>query len=178
MPATAKRTATAHDSFTIERTYTSNIEKVYQAFADPTVKRRWYAEGPGFIVDSYVLDFRVGGKETGAFRIDNPDFRSEEIRNDTYYFDIVEGERIVYAYSMSNVGVPFSASLATIQFEPGDGGGTKLTFHEQIAFFDGADGVKMRETGTRQLLEALAAELGEESFAVDWSTSASTNATE
>jgi uncharacterized protein YndB with AHSA1/START domain len=173
MPATAKRTAIVHDSFTIERTYTSSVEKVYGAFADPTIKRRWYAEGPGFIVDSYSLDFRVGGKETGAFRVDNPDFTSEEIRNDTYYLDIVDRERLVYAYSMSNVGVPFSASLATIVFERGDDGGTRLTFHEQVTFFEGADGVTMREAGTRQLLEALAAELGEESFAVDWDASAS-----
>lgn len=172
MPATATRTEIAHDSFTIERTYTSSLEKVFQAFADPTIKRRWYAEGPGFIVDSYSLDFRVGGKETGAFRIDDPDFRSDEIRNDTYYFDIVEGERIVYGYSMSNEGVPFSASLATVQFERGDGGGTRLTFHEQVAFLGRADGVRMRESGTRQLLEALAAELGEESFAVDWGAGA------
>ena len=168
MPTTAKRAMAVHDSFTIERTYRSSIEKVYGAFADPTVKRRWYAEGPGFIVDSYALDFRVGGKETGAFRVDNPDFKAEEIRNDTYYFDIVEGERIVYAYSMSNAGVPFSASLSTIQFERADGGGTRLTLHEQVTFFEGSDGVKMREAGTRQLLEALATELGEESVAVDW----------
>jgi len=172
MPDVATKAEAIHDSFTIERKYKSSLEKVYQAFTDPTIKRRWYAEGPGFIVDSYSLDFRVGGKETGAFRIDNPDFKSDEIRNDIYYFDIVEGARIVYGYSMSNEGTPFSASLSTILFESDPVGGTKLTFHEQVTFFGTADGVKMRETGTRQLLEKLAEELGEESEKIDWSADA------
>jgi len=167
MPRTATRVEAVHDSFTIERNYRASPEKVYQAFKDPDIKRRWYAEGPGFIVDSYSLDFRVGGQETGAFRVDNPDFRSDEIRNDTYYFDTVEEARIVYGYSMSNAGTPFSASLSTILFERDDTGGTKLTFHEQVTFFERADGVKMRETGTRQLLEQLAKELGEPSETFD-----------
>ena len=172
MPQTAARTETVHDSFTVSRSYKSNIDRVFQAFADPTIKRRWFAEGPGFVLDSYALEFRVGGKETGTFRVDNPDFKSDEIRNDTYYFDIVEGERIVYGYSMSNAGTPFSASLATILFEREEHGGTKLTLHEQIAFFEGADGVKMSETGTRQLLEMLAKELGEDSVEIAWGADA------
>lgn len=168
MPRTATRSETVHDSFVIERVYRAEPAKVFRAFADPEVKRRWYAEGPGFIVDSYSLDFRVGGRETGAFRVESEGFKSDEIRNDTYYFDIVEGERIVYGYSMSNEGVPFSASLSTVSLESTPDGGTKLTFHEQCTFFKNADGIRMRETGTRQLLERLAEELGEDSVEVDW----------
>lgn len=168
MPQTATHTETVHDSFTIERRYRSDPAKVFGAFSDPAIKRRWFAEGPGFIVDSYALDFRVGGRETASFRVDSPEFKSDEIRNDTYYFDIVDGERIVYGYSMSNEGVPFSASLTTIRLEREPDGGTKLTFHEQCTFLEHADGVKMRETGTRQLLEALAKELGEPSEEVEW----------
>lgn len=168
MPATQARAQATHDSFTIERRYRSAPAKVYEAFADPEIKRRWYVEGPGFIVGSYTPDFRVGGTETSAFTVDAGDFKSAEIRNDTYYFDIVAEQRIVYAYSMSNVGVPFSASLSTVLFEENEEGGTTLTFHEQVTFFEGADSVRMRETGTRQLLERLAEELGEESVPVDW----------
>lgn len=167
MTTNARHQAT-HDSFTIERSYRSAPTKVFQAFADPTIKRRWFAEGPGFIVNSYDLDFRVGGRETAAFRVETADFRSDEIRNDTYIFDIVDQRRIVYAYSMANVGVPFSASLVTVLLEENADGGTALTFHEQATFFEGSDGVSMRETGTRQLLERLAEELGEESVTVDW----------
>lgn len=164
----ARKTETAHDSFTIERSYRADPQRVFQAFADPQTKRLWFAEGPGFIVGSYDLDFRVGGKETGSFSVDSPGFSSDEIRNDTYYFDIVENERIVYGYSMANEGTPFSASLSTVTLQRSQNGGTKLTFHEQVAFFEHADGVKMRETGTRQLLERLAEVLGEPSKSIDW----------
>jgi len=168
MTTTQAKPQATHDNFTIERRYRSAPAKVFEAFADPAIKRRWYVEGPGFIVDSYTPDFRVGGKETSAFTVDAGDFKSDEIRNDTYYFDIVDQRRIVYAYSMSNVGVPFSASLSTVLFEENEEGGTTLTFHEQVTFFEGADSVRMRETGTRQLLERLAEELGEQSAPVDW----------
>ena len=163
-----QNSAVTHGTFTINRFYSAPPARVFAAFADPVKKRRWFAEGPGFIVDSYALDFRVGGRETASFRVDNPEFKSDEIRNDTYYFDIVDGERIVYGYSMSNEGVPFSASLTTIRLEREPDGGTKLTFHEQCTFLEHAEGVKMRETGTRQLLEALAKELGEPSEEVEW----------
>ena len=52
----------------------------------------------------------------------------------------------------------FSASLATFEFLPVDGG-TDLVFTEQGAYFEGADGPKMREEGWAQLLGNLAREL-------------------
>lgn len=147
-----------HDSFTINRRYDHAPTQVFAAFADPRKRRRWFVEGEGFIVDSYELDFRVNGSETSAFRVDTPEFRSEEIRNQTFFLDIVENERIVTAYSMSNVGVPFSASLQTITLQP-DGGGTLLTLVEQVTFLEGADGLELRREGTEQLLESLGREL-------------------
>jgi len=156
-----------HESFTIERRYSSSPEKVWNAYADPVVKRRWFAEGEGFEVIDYGLDFRVGGREHGSFNALNAPVQLGVISNETRFFDIREGRRIALAYSMSNDGTPFSASLVTIAFSP-DRGGTLLTFTESVAFFEGSDGLKMRETGTRTLLEALAKELGEEWSKVDW----------
>lgn len=143
-----------HDSFTVTREYPVSPEKVFAAFSDPEKKRRWFAEGDGFNVDSYHLDFRVGGTERTSFRVETPEFTSEEIRNDTYYFDIVPNERIILGYSMSNVGVPFSASLQTVTLEP-TANGTLLTLTEHATFLDGADGVEMRRQGTEELLESL-----------------------
>ncbi len=51
-----------------------------------------------------------------------------------------------------------SSSQATAEFIP-DNQGTKLIFTEQAAFFEGADGPKMREDGWRQLLGQLAKEI-------------------
>lgn len=148
-----------HDSFTLTREYPAPVERVYAAFSDPEKKRRWFAEGEGFVVGSYQLDFRVGGTEVSVFRVDTPEFKSDEIRNDTYFLDIVPNERIVLAYSMSNVGVPFSASLQTVTLEATPAG-TRLTLTEQATFLPGSDGVEMRRHGTESLLDALARELG------------------
>jgi hypothetical protein len=51
-----------------------------------------------------------------------------------------------------------SVSVATVELEP-QGSGTRLIFTEQGAFLDGFDDPAMREHGTRELLDALGAEL-------------------
>lgn len=161
------RSEVIHDGFTLVRRYRSGVDAVWRAFADPDVKRRWFAEGAGFEVIEYGLDFRPGGREHAAFRVVDAPVPLGVITNETRFFDIRERERIVSAYSMANDGVPFSVSLVTVTFEP-DGDGTLLTFRETAAFLENADGVRLRENGTRALLEALAAELGEERQEVAW----------
>ncbi len=157
---------TIHESYTIERRYRSAPAKVFAAFADPAVKRRWFVDGASS-VGEMEIDFKVGGREVSTFRADPPGLAAMEIRNHTVYLDILPDQRIVFAYSMANHGVPFSASLATIVLEDLDGG-TRLTYTEQAAFFDGADGAQMRKDGWTALLERLAAELGEEAAGGGW----------
>jgi len=53
MPEPATRNEAVHDNFTIERNYTSSPQKVFRAFADPEVKRRWFAAGPDFIAQRW-----------------------------------------------------------------------------------------------------------------------------
>ena len=53
-----------------------------------------------------------------------------------------------------------SSSQATVEFVP-KGKGTNLIFTEQGAYFEGADGPKMREDGWRLLLESLGKQLAQ-----------------
>lgn len=152
---------TTHESYTIERRYRAAPAKVFAAFAEPAVKRRWFLD-EATAIGEMEIDFRVGGREVSTFRANPPGLAAMEIRNDTVYFDILPERRIVFAYSMANHGVPFSASLATIVLEELDGG-TRLNYTEQAAFFEGSDGARMRKDGWTALLERLAAELGEAS---------------
>jgi uncharacterized protein YndB with AHSA1/START domain len=149
---------TIHSTFTLERTYAAAPERVFGAFADPVIKRRWFAEGENWQVEEYGSDFRVGGREHAAFRFKNGPI----CKNETVYFDIVPGRRIVSSYAMILDGKRISVSLATVVVEA-DGAGTRLTYTEQATFLEGADGPKMREEGCAQLLGALAKELGEAS---------------
>jgi uncharacterized protein YndB with AHSA1/START domain len=148
-----------HSTFTIERSYPRTPERVFAAFADPAKKRRWFAEGEGFVVEDFSMDFRVGGFERARFRTgEGTPIAGSVISNETRFMDIIPQRRIVLAYAMAMGDRPFSASLVTFEFVA-DGDTTKLKFTEQAAFFEGADGPAMREQGWRQLLEALGKEL-------------------
>jgi uncharacterized protein YndB with AHSA1/START domain len=152
--------STAHATFSIERDYLSRPSTVFAAFADPHKKRRWFAEGEGFAVDSFEMDFRVGGHEKARFRFKagTPVTEGTSSANDTWYCDIVENERIVIAYVMSVGGVRISSSLATFEFV-GHGGGTQLVYTEQAVFFEDSDGPQLREQGWRSLFDAHEKEL-------------------
>lgn len=150
-----QRTVT-HATFEIERIYDMPPTRVFRAYADPVIKKRWFAEGEGWVVDSYELDFRVGGMEASTFR-----FRDGPLmRYDCVIQDIVPNERIIMAYSMMMGDQRISASLATTEFKP-NGSGTLLLFTEQGAYLPGFDQVEQRKAGTVELFEALARELAQ-----------------
>ncbi|ESW82478.1 SRPBCC family protein [Mesorhizobium sp. C280B] len=143
-----------HSTFTIERTYPQSPERVFLAFADKVTVRRWRVEGDGFTIAEFTFDFRVGGGEVSRFSYQG----GPEIRLDAQFQDIVPDRRIVFSYRMAVGAQPLSASLTTVELAP-SGEGTRLTYTEQGAFFDGVDSAQGREEGTRGLLQALAAEL-------------------
>ena len=145
-----------HASFTIERSYASSPARVFAAFSDPAQKRRWFAEGEGWEVEQFEVDFRVGGHERSRFRFQG----GPPITNDSVYQVIQPNERIILAYAMTVDGAPISGSLLTMEFVP-EGSGTRIVLTEQGAYLDGKDAPTQREEGSRQLFESLAKLLGE-----------------
>jgi uncharacterized protein YndB with AHSA1/START domain len=149
-------TLVAHSTFAIERTYAASPPRVFAAFADPALKRRWFLDGKGFDAESYSIDFRVGGFEKSHFTFTGGPPGSPpagtRMGNDTVYLDIVPNQRIVFAYVMLVGDRRMSASLATVQLAPEGNATTRLLFTEQVAFFDPADGPHLREAGWRDLL--------------------------
>ena len=154
MHTTANQSSVVHSTFSIERTYPSTPTRVFAAFANPVTKRHWFAEGEGWEVDEFTVDFRVGGREVARFRFKG----GAPMGNDTVYLDIVPDRRIVLAYTMTVGGTRLSVSLATVEIAPA-GDGARLVYTEQGAFFDGADKPAGREAGCRMLLERLGEEL-------------------
>jgi uncharacterized protein YndB with AHSA1/START domain len=144
-----------HRSFTIERTYPTTAARVFHAHADPAKKRRWFAEGEGFVVDEYTLDFRVGGFERTRFRFgtDGP-----PMTLDSVFLDIQPNARIVFAYAMTIGGAPLSSSLGTIELVT-RGEGTLLRYTEHLVCTDGEDQGESRRAGSLELFESLAREL-------------------
>ena len=146
-----------HSTFVIERRYAAPAERVFAAFENPAKKRRWMADERGMDVEGFEMDFRPGGRERARYRFrEGSPFPGAALENNTQYLDIVANRRIVTAYTMTLGERRFSASLATFELVP-DGDGTNLVFTDQGAYFEGADGPAMRETGWRQLLDRAAA---------------------
>jgi uncharacterized protein YndB with AHSA1/START domain len=149
-----EKRSVAHSTFVIERSYGAAPERVFTAFADVAQKRRWFAEGESSEIEEFEMDFRVGGRERTRFR-----FQGNSVcQNDTIFLDIVPNQRIVTAYTMTLGDKRISSSQATVELVANKQG-TDLIFTEQGAFFEGADGPKIREEGWRQLLGQLAEEL-------------------
>lgn len=142
-----------HSTFVIERTYPVAPAQTFAAFSNPAKKRRWFSEGEEAKLESFEMDFRVGGTERKLFRSKD----GLLFTNDTVYRDIVPNRRIVFAYNMSVGDKRISASLSTIEFLAVRNG-TKLVFTEQAAFFAGADGPQIREAGWRALFDRLSKE--------------------
>jgi uncharacterized protein YndB with AHSA1/START domain len=148
--AAAER-STTHSTFAIERTYDASPQRVFDAWADPAAKARWF--GPSNKPD-YSLDFRVGGREHLTVRA--PDGATYTL--DAVYQDIVPVCRIIHAYDMHRDDVRISVSLATIEIEA-HGDGARLTLTEHGVYLDGHDTPKAREHGTEEMMDALGAHL-------------------
>jgi uncharacterized protein YndB with AHSA1/START domain len=155
---TAEPTVT-HSTFTIERHYPAAPGRVFAAFADPAKKQRWFAEGEARNLESFEMDFRVGGNEKAVYRFkEGSPFPGVLLINHTNYQDIVPDRRVVMAYTMTIGDHRMSASLATVEFLPA-GDGTDLVFTEQGAYFEGSDGVDRRRQGWTVILQHLDGQL-------------------
>jgi uncharacterized protein YndB with AHSA1/START domain len=147
-----------HSHFTLVRDLPSTPARVWGAFARQDLKRRWFGANDQLEIVRHDFDFRPGGEErmVGKWKSGmTSDFRC-------HYYDIVDGERITYAYEMVVSDWKMSVSLATIEVEA-HGDGARLTITEQGVFY-GGDGEKHaagREKGTSDLLDGLAKSLAD-----------------
>jgi uncharacterized protein YndB with AHSA1/START domain len=156
---TMEQQAVVHNTFVVERAYPVPPDRVFAAFSDPVKKRRWYADGESKQIESYDMDFRVGGKEhyASGFKEGHP-LAGRTLKSENIYRNIVPNRRIIFTSTMALEDKCFSISLGTVELLPSEKGADLiLTF--QSAFLEGADGPEMREAGWRGLLDKLAWEL-------------------
>lgn len=146
----------AHAAFHLERAYDVPPARLWAALTEAEAKQKWFAGTPGeWTLIERSMDVRPGGRERLKGR-----WASGLVTTfDAVYHDVVPAERLVYSYEMRLDKRKISVSLATMQLRA-DGGRTTLLVTEQGAFLDGYDDAGSRERGTAQLLEAIAASLG------------------
>jgi uncharacterized protein YndB with AHSA1/START domain len=145
-----------HSTFVVERSIPAPPQRVFEAFADPELKKRWFAEGDQHDVEEFAADFQVGGVERLRYRFrEGTQFAGLAISNTDTILDVVPDRRIVSSSRMSFGDSCISAALVTTELLPSETGiDLVLTF--QGAYFEGADGPEIREMGWRDLLERLA----------------------
>jgi uncharacterized protein YndB with AHSA1/START domain len=139
-----------HGSFTLERTYSASRARVWAALTTVEAKSRWFVGPPGWTLVERKMDVRPGGRERLVGR-------AQAGRQTTFeadYLDVIEGERLVYAYQMWLDDLKISASLATMELSE-TSSGTRLKVTEQGAFLDGYDDAGSREAGTADLLDKI-----------------------
>jgi uncharacterized protein YndB with AHSA1/START domain len=134
-----------HATFTLERSYPVPTQRVFQAWADPGLKARWFAEDS----TRYQMDFRPNGIERNGAEHDG-----KAITWETLYREIVPNERIVYTSVLSEDDTVVTASLTTVEFTD-DGPTTSLVLTETGAYLDGKEQPAWREEGTGDWLNSL-----------------------
>jgi uncharacterized protein YndB with AHSA1/START domain len=142
--------STTHATFVIERAFKAPPDKVFDAFANPQSKAKWFGGPEEWTKSNHQLDFRVGGKES----VSGGPAGGVVHHYIAEYWDIVPNERIVSSYEMRLDARRISVSLATMDFKP-SGGGTIFMLTEQGVFLDGYDDAGERERGTLELLGQL-----------------------
>jgi len=151
-----------HEIFSIARVLEADRATVFEAFSEDHVRRRWVRlPGSGATYDHV---FRVGGGEDASSTFVLPDGSEEQLRNRSRYLDIVSDRRIVFVYEAIVNAVTRWASLVTVTFEDADGGGSALTWTEQVSFLartgDGSADLPHLRTGTTLRMNGLSAAIG------------------
>jgi uncharacterized protein YndB with AHSA1/START domain len=145
-----------HDTFTIERIYDTSVGRLYEAFADPELKAKWFVGPEGWTELERKTDFRVGGVDvTHGRHVGNVESKCVAT-----YHEIVPDQRIVFVYDMWVNGGLISVTLATAAFAA-KGKSAQLAYSEQSVYFDtpfapASKGPAGRKQGTEQLLDQLA----------------------
>ena len=120
-----------HDTFMISRHLDVPPGEVFTAFADTTIRRRWFRlPGSGA---SYEHDFRVGGGERARSTFTGLNTAPELLEHRSRYIDIADAHRIVYGYEAVVDGELRWTSLVTVQLDA-ETDGTRLEWTEQVTF--------------------------------------------
>ena len=150
----------------MERDLAAPPDLVFSAYADVSVRRRWFRM-PGSPADAYhSLDFGVGGSEVsrGVFAPLGELGPAERISYRSVFWDVVPGSRLVFGYELMLNDVRRWVSLVTIELSPvASVAGTRLRHSEQYVFLayaeDGAHDVAHLKGSTQLQLNGLAAAL-------------------
>ncbi|TVY99972.1 hypothetical protein EAS64_40190 [Trebonia kvetii] len=155
-----------HGSFAVQRDLAASSDNVFAAYADVSLRRRWFRIPGDPSRAFHSLDFRVGGGEEsrGVFAPLGDLGPEERVSYRSVFWDVVPGSRLVFGYELVLNEVRRWVSLVTVELSPlASGAGTRLRHSEQYVFLayseDGAQDVAHLKGSTQLQLNGLAAAL-------------------
>lgn len=149
-----------HGTFTLRRVWKAAPEVVFNAWADPALKARWFKGPDDWDERERRVDFREGGEDVLEARFAN----GRPSRFVARYHAIEAPSRLVYVYDLWSDGAHTSVTLGSLSLLP-EGAGTRVAYTEQIVFLDGQDGTAGREHGTALQYDAIEQVFGWERLA-------------
>ena len=152
------------DTFEMVEEFSCSIEKLFNAFIDPAIKREWYAEGAHTATHNtnvYSLDASVGGKEIFQFTLNNNtpvpglkiDMESECIIR-------IDNELLIFQSRMASNNNNLSVTIETFQFHTNNGKSV-IKLIQQGTYVEGADGSQQRQKGYQKLFGYLRQYIGD-----------------
>ena len=147
-----KVTPVCHGSFTLNRSWAAPPSRVFQAWADPHLKRQWFAPPPGEWQEvRRTIEFRPGGLEIHEGKFNTSGMTT--LYEGRFHL-IEENQRLVFAYDLHLSGRFHSVTLASLGLQA-NGARTDLSYTEQVVYLDGTDGTAQRRHGTEFHFEAI-----------------------
>lgn len=109
----------------MERTFAAPRDRVFAAWSDPEVLRRWWGAGPDWTSSSVEIDLRPGGRYRLAM--------TDPAENGVYvvggeYVEVAPPDRLVYTWAWETTGSPTAdrETLVTVDFFEGPGSATTV----------------------------------------------------
>ena len=144
MPAPAASATTANRELSLTRLINAPREKVYRAWTDPELLKRWFAPQP-WTTPRVELDVRPGGGNVIVMR--GPD--GQEFPNRGVYLEVVKNERLVFTDAYADGWEPSQKPFMTVilTFEENEG---KTRYTARVRHWSVAD----RETHEKMGFQA------------------------
>lgn len=143
-----------HATRRMERTYAASPASVFNAWADPQVRRLWGTPSEEVEIRNDAADFRVGGEDIQSCLVGGEIVATVVGR----YHDIVADRRIIYTEVISEAAVLLGISLVSAEFLP-SGTGTRLVLTLQTVAVEGSDLLEGVAAGWSGALDRLAQQL-------------------
>ena len=129
----AQSTATAKPTLKITRTYAAPREKVFRAWTDSEVMKKWFAPSDDFAVPEVQVDAKVGGRYRIVMR--SPD--GEYHRVSGVYREYAPPARLVFTWAWEST--PERESLVTVEFKDLGTSTELILTHERFADAEARD---------------------------------------